>query len=112
MFFRKKLGKMQKGEVWWANFPAPMGRRPVLLLSRDSAYIVRTAILVAPLTATIRDTPVEVTFEEISSIDSGFVIDLDSIMTVPISILTEPIARLAKEKMEDVHKALSFAFDL
>ena len=103
---------MQKGEVWWANFPAPMGKRPVLLLSRNTAYVVRTAILVAPLTGTIRGTPVEVTFEEIRSMDSAFVIDLDNIMTIPISLLTEPIARLSKEKIEDVHKALSFAFDL
>lgn len=35
---------MRRGEVWWADLPAPVGRRPVLLLSRDRAYAVRNAI--------------------------------------------------------------------
>ncbi len=51
---------MKRGEVWWADFPAPIGRRPVLLLSRDRAYAVRNAVTVAFLTTTIRDLPVEV----------------------------------------------------
>jgi len=51
---------MKRGEVWWANLPAPIGRRPVLLLSRDRAYQVRTAVTVAEITRTIRHIPVEV----------------------------------------------------
>lgn len=38
-------------------------KTPVLLLSRDAAYAVRTAITVAPLTRTIRDIPVEVALD-------------------------------------------------
>jgi mRNA-degrading endonuclease toxin of MazEF toxin-antitoxin module len=41
---------MKRGEVWWADLPAPVGRRPVLLLSRDRAYAVRNAVTVAFLT--------------------------------------------------------------
>jgi mRNA interferase MazF len=51
---------MKRGEVWWADLPAPIGRRPVLLLSRDRAYAVRTAITVAFITTTVRNIPVEV----------------------------------------------------
>ena len=29
---------MRQFEIWWANLPAPAGRRPVLLLSRNDAY--------------------------------------------------------------------------
>ena len=25
---------MQRGEVWWVEFPRPTGRRPILLISR------------------------------------------------------------------------------
>ena len=34
---------MMRGEVWWANLPPPIGRRPVLLLSRNRAYSVPSA---------------------------------------------------------------------
>ncbi len=34
---------MRRGEVWWAELPERVGRRPVVLLSRDSAYKVRSA---------------------------------------------------------------------
>ena len=62
---------MQRGEVWWANLPAPAGRRPVLLLSRDSAYLVRSGVLVAPLTGTIRDTPVEVPVGAVAALETA-----------------------------------------
>ena len=51
---------MRRGEVWWVNLPRPVGRRPVLLLSRNAAYRVRTAVTVAAITRTIRHIPVEV----------------------------------------------------
>ena len=43
---------MHRGEVWWAELPLPAGRRPVLLLSRDAAYKVRTSLTVAMVTRT------------------------------------------------------------
>ena len=51
---------MKRGEVWWVDLPAPAGRRPAVLLSRDAAYRVRAAITVAPVARTIRNIPVEV----------------------------------------------------
>lgn len=51
---------MQRGEVWWARLPEPVGRRPVLLLSRNAVYAVRASITVAPITTRIRNIPVEV----------------------------------------------------
>ena len=38
---------MKRGEVWWANLPKPVGRRPVVLLSRNAAYAVRASVTVA-----------------------------------------------------------------
>ena len=51
---------MRRGEVWWAELPRPIGRRPVVLLSRDEAYAVRNAVTIAEVTTTIRGIPVEV----------------------------------------------------
>jgi len=51
---------MHKGEIWWAKLPSPIGKRPVVLLSRNEAYSVRNAVTVAEVTSTIRHIPVEV----------------------------------------------------
>jgi mRNA interferase MazF len=45
---------MRRGEIWWAELEPPAGRRPVVLLSRDEAYKIRSLIIVAPITARIR----------------------------------------------------------
>ena len=42
---------MRRGEVWWADLPPPAGRRPVLIITGDSAITVRDALTVAPLLA-------------------------------------------------------------
>ena len=47
-------------EIWWANLPAPAGRRPVLLLSRDDAYEYLNKFLVAEVTTTVRNIAMEV----------------------------------------------------
>ena len=38
---------MRQFEIWWANLPAPAGRRPVLLLSRNDAYHYLSKFIVA-----------------------------------------------------------------
>jgi mRNA-degrading endonuclease toxin of MazEF toxin-antitoxin module len=51
---------MKRGEVWWARLPAPAGRRPVVLVSRDAAYSVRAAVTVVEVSTTIREIDSEV----------------------------------------------------
>ena len=103
---------MQRGEIWWAELPAPAGRRPVLLLSRDSAYKVRTSVTVAVITRTIRKIPVEVSLDKTDGMPSRCVINLDEILTIPNYILKDRIVSLSAEKMAAVDKAISFALDL
>jgi mRNA interferase MazF len=103
---------LRKGEIWWANLRPPAGRRPVLLLSRDEAYAVRTAVTVAPLTTTIRGIPVEVQLVESEGLPRTCAINLDSLLTIPRSYLTDRITRLSPAKMEEVRRALFFAHDL
>ena len=103
---------MRKGEIWWARLRPPAGRRPVLLLSRDEAYAVRTAVTVAPLTTTMRGIPVEVPLGEADGVPRRCAVNLDSILTIPMSYLEERITRLSSAKLEEVHRALFFALDL
>ena len=51
---------MRRGEVRWYVFARPDKRRPVLLLTRDSALELLGEVTVAPITSTIREIPSEV----------------------------------------------------
>jgi len=103
---------VRRGEVWWAELPPPIGRRPLLLLSRDAAYSVRTSVTVAVITRTIRHIPVEVPLGQEDGLPAKCVVNLDDILTIPRSRLVERITTLSVEKMTEVAKAIIFALDI
>ena len=103
---------MKRGEVWWADLPTPIGRRPVLLLSRDRAYAVRNAVTVAFLTTTIRDIPVEVKLTTDEGVPRECVVNLDLINTIPKTVLSTRICSLPTSRLDAVDAAIRFALDL
>ncbi len=103
---------MKRGEVWWVEMPAPAGRRPAVLLSRDSAYRVRAAVTIAPVTRTIRDIPVEVFLDQSDGMPTRCVVNLDDITTLPKSLVKQRIATLSPEKIQKIDEAIRFAPDL
>ena len=51
---------MKQGDIYWYTFHAPDKRRPVLILTRNSAISYLTSVTVAQITTTIRSVPSEV----------------------------------------------------
>jgi mRNA interferase MazF len=103
---------MKRGEVWWVDMPAPAGRRPAVLLSRDAAYGVRAAITVAPVTRTIRHIPVEVILDQSDGMPARCVVNLDDITTLPKVLITQRITALSTAKVQQVDQAIRFALEL
>src|ERR1035437_3596344 len=103
---------MQRGEVWWATLEPPVGRRPVLLLSRNTIYPVRAKITFAPLTHTIRHLQSQVLLGPEDGMASLSAVSLDDISTTQKSRQIERITTLSEEKMAEVEKAVRFALDL
>jgi mRNA interferase MazF len=103
---------MRRGEVWWAKLPLPVGRRPVVLLSRDEAYAIRNAVTVAEVTSTIRGIPVEVELGPDDGLPKKCVVNLDTIVTIRKDLLIERIAILRDEKIEQIHSAVKFALSI
>ena len=103
---------MRRGEVWWADLPPPVGRRPVFLLSRDRAYRVRTSVTAALITRTIRGIPVEVRLGREDGMPADCVINADDILTIPKDLLKERITVIPHDKMSAVASAVKFALDL
>lgn len=103
---------MRRGEVWWAEQPNPIGRRPVLLLSRDEAYHVRNAVTVAQITTAVRNIPVEVVLDQKDGLPQLCVVNVDTITTVRKSVLTERICALKADKIRAINQAIKFALAL
>ena len=103
---------MKRGEVWWADLPLPDRRRPVVLLSRDSAYDVRSLITIAPVTTRIRGIRAEVSLGPKDGLPRRCVVNLDNINTIDQDMLRRIITQLGQEKLEAVDEAIHFALRL
>lgn len=100
-----------RGEVWWCEL-AEIGRRPVVILSRDAAIPRLRRALVAPCTTTIRSLPSEVVLEPGDDpVPRRCVVNLDSVEGVSIGVLVERLGRLADARMREICAALAVAVD-
>ena len=101
---------MKRGEVRWYTFRLPDKRRPVLVLTRDSAISFLSGITVAPITSTVRDIPSEalLTPEE-DGVAALCAVNLDSLQTVQKGQLGSLITTLSSWRMAEVEEALCFA---
>ena len=96
-------------EIWWADLPLPMGRRPVVLLSRDGAYAVRERVIVGEVTTTIRSAPFEVPLGPAEGLPQRCVLNMDAIAVVGKARLSSRIGIVGAKKVPQVKRALGFA---
>lgn len=100
-----------RGELWWCELPE-VGRRPVVVLSRDVAIPRLRRCLVAPCTTTIRGIPSEVVLESGDDpIAQRSAVNLDSVESVSVGVLVDRMGRLSDERMREICGALSIAVD-
>ena len=98
-----------RGEVWWCEL-AEVGRRPVIVLSRDAAIPRLRRTLIGPCTTTIRGIPSEVLLEPGEDpVPRTSVVNLDSVESVSLGTLVERLGRLSDERMLQICEALDIA---
>lgn len=100
---------MRRGEVRWYKFPQPDKKRPVVVLTRDSALGFLGEVTVAPVTSTIRDIPSEVLLGPGDGMLRDCAVNLDHVQTVSRGKIGNLITMLPPEKIEAVRAALLFA---
>ncbi len=99
----------QRGDVWWCE-PPDIGRRPVVVLSRDAAIARLGRTLIGPCTTTIRGLPSEVVLEpDEDPVPKRSAVNLDSAESVAVGLLVERLGRLSDERMRQVCSALAVA---
>ncbi len=100
---------INRGEIWLHVFATPDKRRPVLVLSRQGVIPLIRAVMVAPITSTIRGIPSEVPVGLDEGLKHPSAVNLDHIQTVEKSKLRHYLGSLSPAKLEDVCRALIVA---
>lgn len=103
---------MRRGEVYWVEFPAPVGRRPAVLVSRHEAYAIRTRLTVVPVTRTVRGIPTEVPIGPAEGLPKSGVANADEIVTIPRDLVRARIGALPTATLAELDEALRFALAL
>jgi mRNA interferase MazF len=103
---------VNRGDVCWYNFKAPDKKRPVLILTRESAISVLNSVTIAPITSTIRSIPTELVLTEQDGVPHTCAANFDNLQTVPKSNIGNRITRLTSRRMKEVAAAVSFALGL
>ena len=100
---------MRRGEIRWYRFDAPDKRRPVLILTRDSALEFLGEVTVAPVTSVIRDIPTEVVLGPDDGMPRECAVNLDHLQTVSQGRIGALITTLPQTRMVEAGNALQFA---
>jgi mRNA interferase MazF len=102
---------MKQYEIWWANLPVPIGRRPVLLLTRTPAYGYLNKVIVAEVTSTIRGIPEEVSVGRGEGLRRRSVVNLDNVHVIPRDLLIDRLGAFPADRHREVKRALGYALD-
>jgi mRNA interferase MazF len=102
----------RRGDIYLAALPEPVGRRPVLLVTRSAAIEVRTAVTVAPITRTIRGIPSELPLGTGHGLRKDSVANCDSLQTIPMDALRRRLGSLSPDDLASLDRALRFALEI
>ena len=103
---------MRRGELWWAELPLPAGRRPVALVSRNEAYLVRASVTVVEVTTRIRGIRSEVNVGKREGLRQPSVVNADNLQTIRKQRLIERIGALTGDKLARLDAALAYSLQL
>ena len=89
-----------------------IGRRPVVVLSRDAAIPRLRRVLIAPCTTTLRGLAGEVVLEPGDDpMIRRTTVNLDLVQTVSVAVLVDRIGRLSDVRLNEICEALAVAVD-
>jgi mRNA interferase MazF len=95
-------------DIMWADLPDPIGRRPVLLLTRTEAFAYLNKILVAEVTSTIRNIPQEVPVGKLEGLSRTSVVNFDNIHVIPRNLIGQLIGSMASTRHREIKRALGY----
>lgn len=101
-------GGVARGDIRLFDFGAPDKKRPVVVLTRDSAIPYLATVTIAPITSTRRGLPSEVALDEQDGMKAPCAINLHNTITVSQRRLGKRVASVSPQRMKEVCEALQF----
>ena len=101
--------RIARGDVRLYSFAQPDKKRPVVVLTRNSAIGYLSTVTVAPITSTIRGVPSEVILNEEDGLKSPCAVNLHNPVTVSQDKLGKRVAQLSSLRMFQICAALRFS---
>lgn len=102
----------RRGEVYDVTFPAPIGRRPAIIVTRNEAIAVRTSLTVVPVTSTVRGLRVEVPLGTECGLDHDSAANCDNVATVRVQSFGRRRGELGPAEIRALDRALQVALAL
>lgn len=104
---------MRRGEIYWADLGPPAGRRPVLVLTRNAAIPVLSALVAAPISRTTRGIASEVRLGGDEGLRQECAASCDALLTIPKELFDdEPAGKLDSSRLPELDAALRFALEI
>ena len=102
-------GGIARGDVRLYQFARPDKRRPVVVLTRDSAIAYLSTVTVAPVTSAIRGVPSEIVLGEDDGMKAPCAVNLHNAVTIAQQRLGKRLAHLSPRRMREICSALHFS---
>ncbi len=101
--------KIARGDIRLYHSVPPDKKRPVVVLTRDSAITYLSTVTVVPITSTIRDVPSEVVLTEEDGMKTPCAVNLHNAVTISQDRLGRRVAHLSSLRMSEICAALRFS---
>ena len=102
-------GGIARGDIRLYQFAPPDKKRPVVVLTRDSAIGYLSTVTVAPITSTIRGVPSEVVLSEEDGMKARCAVNMHNVVTISQQRLGKRVARLGSLRMSEICAAVRFS---
>ena len=103
---------MNRGDVWLIDLGGRIGRRPVVVLTRQNVLQYVSNVTVAEVTTKGKGYPTEIDIDQKANLPKSSFIQADNLHTVPKQKLAKYLGALDTETMREVSRKVILALQL
>ena len=103
---------MNRGDIWMVDLGGKAGKRPVVIITRQSVLAFLNKVSIAEITTKGKGYPTEIYVGQKANLPKSSFIQADNIHTIPKQKLVKYVGTLDTHTMEEVSKKIILALGL
>lgn len=103
---------MNRGDVWLIELGGRIGRRPVVVLTRQNVLPYVNKVTVAEITTKGKGYPTEIDIDQKANLPKSSFVQADNVHTIPKQKLDRYVGTLDRETMREVSRKVILALEL